>query len=98
MELGERIKNRRIELGMTQQELAKKIGLADRSSIAKIETGDRPIRVEQLAEVASALKIDVQELVGGFDLMEIDYIYKKLSAEKQNQLLDFARYLLESDK
>lgn len=37
MTIGERIRNRRIELNMTQEELAKKAGYKSRSSINKIE-------------------------------------------------------------
>ena len=37
MTIGERIKERRIELGYTQDELAKKCGYKSRSSINKIE-------------------------------------------------------------
>ena len=38
MTTGERIKQRRKELGMTQAELAKKTGYTDKSSIAVIES------------------------------------------------------------
>lgn len=37
MTIGERIKKRRLELGMTQDELAKKLGYKSRSSVNKLE-------------------------------------------------------------
>ena len=37
MEVGELIKKRRIELGMSQDELARKVGYKSRSSVNKIE-------------------------------------------------------------
>ena len=40
MNVGERIKRRRIELDMTQEELAKKVGYKSRSSILLIEERD----------------------------------------------------------
>ena len=39
MELYKNIRNRRIELGLTQEDLAKKIGYRSISTIAKIERG-----------------------------------------------------------
>lgn len=53
MTIGERIKNRREELGMTQDELARKCGYKSRSSINKIELSrDLPLRkVSLMADV-----------------------------------------------
>ena len=41
MKLYERIKKRREELGMSQDELAQKLGYKSRSTIAKIEKGEK---------------------------------------------------------
>lgn len=60
---GLRIKNRRIELGMTQEELAKKVGYSSRVSICKIET-ERDMPVKKLKPIADALEISVAELMG----------------------------------
>jgi repressor LexA len=46
--IGKRILERRLELGMSQEELALKVGYKDRSSIAKIESGERDIRQKKL--------------------------------------------------
>lgn len=37
MTIGDRIRKRREELGLTQEELAKKLGYASRSSVNKVE-------------------------------------------------------------
>jgi len=58
------IKNRRKELGMSQADLAQKIGYTDRSSIAKIETGKIDITVGLLKRISLALEIDPIELLG----------------------------------
>ena len=39
-EIGQRIRKRRQELGMTQEELTQKMGFKSRSSINKIEIGE----------------------------------------------------------
>jgi repressor LexA len=54
MTIGERIKNRRKELKLSQRDLAKMIGYADHSTITKIEAGkvDLPqSKIMQFAEV-----------------------------------------------
>lgn len=49
------IKNRRKELGMTQDQLATKLGYTDRSMIAKIESGVVDINISTLKKIAKAL-------------------------------------------
>ena len=54
MHIGERIKARRIELGWSQRELAKKMGYKNHSVIARIEAGAHDLpqsRVDQFAQV-----------------------------------------------
>lgn len=58
------IKNRRKELGMTQQELANKSGYSDRSMIARIERGDVDLTITKLVDIADALKISPSALMG----------------------------------
>lgn len=63
MDLGTKVKIRRIELGMSQDELALKMGYKSRTSINKIENG-RPISQKIIARLASALDTDVRYLMG----------------------------------
>lgn len=61
--IGQLIKNRRLELGLTQQELADKVGYKTKGSIQKLEnTRDMPIK--KLKPIAEALDIDVKVLLG----------------------------------
>ena len=62
--LGLRIKARRIELGMTQAELAKKLGYKTKSSITKIEQGVSDITQTQVRQFADALDCSVSYLMG----------------------------------
>lgn len=64
---GIRIRNRRIELGMSQQELADRLGYTDRSTIAKIETGKNDISLNKFKELADALQIAPAKLLGWED-------------------------------
>lgn len=60
----ENIKNRRKELKMSQEELAKKTGYNDRSMIAKIEAGLVDLSISKIKAFAEALKLPASELVG----------------------------------
>lgn len=56
MKLGDRIKTERERLGLTQEELAHKIGYASRSSVQKIETC-RTLPMNKIVAVAKALGV-----------------------------------------
>lgn len=64
MTLYERIKQRRTELKMTQEELAKLTGYTSRTSIAKIESGSVDLPFNKIHLFAKALRIDDIELLG----------------------------------
>ena len=55
-DIGKRIKEKRESLGMTQEELASKLGYKNKSSIAKIETGTNDIVQSKVVEFAKDRK------------------------------------------
>lgn len=63
MTIGERIKEKRIELGYSQEELAKKCGYKSRSSINKIELS-RDLPLKKVSLMASALDCSPAYLMG----------------------------------
>lgn len=66
MTIGERIKQKRLELNMSQEELAFKCGYKSRSSINKIELArDLPLRKVEL--VAKALEVEPGYIMGWED-------------------------------
>lgn len=60
----QRIKDRRTELGMTVDDLAKKMGYKDRSSISKIENGKADIPQSKVMAFAKALDTTTAYLMG----------------------------------
>ncbi len=64
MEIGDRIKSRREELGMSQDELAKKVGYKSRSSINKIEADGRGLPQRKIIAFAKALETTPADLMG----------------------------------
>lgn len=63
-DFGTKIKTRRIELNMTQDELAKAAGYTSRSSINKIELGLVDLPQSKISQIAKALKVSPTFLVG----------------------------------
>lgn len=64
MSLAEQIKKRRIELGYTQDELAKKLGYKSRSAINKIEKEINDITQSKIVEFANILQCSPAYLMG----------------------------------
>lgn len=64
MDIGDRIKKRREELGMSQEELAKKVGYKSRSSVNKIEIDGRGLPQNKIVIFAKALETTPAYLMG----------------------------------
>lgn len=64
MNIGDRIKEARKTAGLTQTQLAEKIGVAT-ITIRQYELGKRQPRIEQLRKIASALGLYISDLVDG---------------------------------
>ena len=64
MTMGERIKQRRIELDLSQRDLAAKMGYASNTTIAKIEQGKVDVSQARAAQFAEALGVSVAYLMG----------------------------------
>lgn len=63
-DIGSRIKDRRIELGMSQDELAEKMGYKSRSTIAKIEKGVNDVVQTNIVKFAEVLRTTPAYLMG----------------------------------
>lgn len=63
MNIGDRIKEKRLELGMTQEELAEKVGFKARASVSRLEGGDRNIPISKLSKLAEVLDTTIKEYI-----------------------------------
>ena len=61
--VGENIRKRRTELGMSQQSLASAMGYKTRSTIAKIESGENDVSQKKLKKFAEVLDTTVASLI-----------------------------------
>lgn len=65
MTVGERIRQQRESVGMSQEELAKRMGYKDRSSISKIEKdSDKNVTLEIVQKAADILGCSPLKLMG----------------------------------
>ena len=90
MDLATRVRQRREELGLSQEELALRMGYSSRTSINKIENG-RPCSQKIIARLAGALRVGIPYLMGWDeeDKEQPTVQYDGLS-EKRKALIDFA--------
>ena len=65
--IGQRIADLRKRQGMTQEELALRIGYKTKSAINKIELGGRELKQKKIAEIARALGVTPAYLMGWVD-------------------------------
>lgn len=60
---GDAIKNIRVRKGISQQELAAKLGYINQSQLSKIEIGRRKTTAKDLIEIAKALGVTVEDII-----------------------------------
>lgn len=70
LDLYKNIKMRRLELGLTQTDLARALGYADKSMIAKVEKGLVDLTQSKILAFAEALRTTPGELMGWDDHTE----------------------------
>ena len=105
MTIGERIKTRREELDISQEELAKRLGYKSRSSINKIELGANNLTQSKIKAIADALDTTPTYIMG-WDEEDTDTEpsvtseesallerFRQLPPEKQRLLLSLAQEL-----
>lgn len=110
--IGERIKQRRIELGLTQEELAQKMGYKSKSTINKIELGINDVNQSKIVQFARVLDSSVSYLMGwddepfpsgkdhvfeDKDRQTIVNLLRKMNGESIDNLLKYARYIYDME-
>lgn len=96
LELYKNIKAKRKELGLTQAELASKLGYADKSMIAKIEKGAIDLPQSKIIAFANALGTTPSDLMGWMSDEEIgNAFYENMHQPIQGDIKE--RYYLNND-
>lgn len=100
--IGKRVRKRREELGLTQKELADRMGYKSKSTINKIELDINDVNQTTLSRLAEALDIDVLYFFDdteSFDTIA-KYILKieNLTEEKRRDVFRYIDYIESIDK
>lgn len=89
--IGKRIKERRLELGLTQTELAQRLGYNSKVSVCKVESGYDNLTSDRIAKFAQALNCDPGDLMGwgAYDLVdykEEEIIHSFITLDKASRM------------
>lgn len=101
--IGQRIRNYRINLGLSQEKLAELSGCHP-TYIGQLERGEKNATLESIEKVASALKVSLSTLfekLDGAELSECNIplvCYEFLSAKTKEEQMQIYNILLEIDK
>lgn len=109
MTIGQRIKIRREELNMSQDDLAKKVGYKSRSSINKIELDLYSLKQSKIKAIADALETTPSYIMGWDEEAEeakkaapseedsfnaeIIKLFMGLTSDQKKEALNYLRYL-----
>lgn len=108
-EIGKRIKIKREELHMTQEELAAKLGYKSKTTIAKIENGTNDIVQSKVVAFASVLNTTPAYLMGWeeppaapnplpSDQQQLNDIYSQLDRPNKKKVLTYSKNLLSTQQ
>jgi transcriptional regulator with XRE-family HTH domain len=98
LQLYKNIKKQRQLLGMTQTDLAKKMGYADKSMIAKIEKGVVDLPQSKIIAFAEVLKTTPSNLMGWENSQLGDYEENIEYLKDQPELLELYKEIVENDQ
>ena len=74
--LGSRIRLRRRELGLSQEQLARQIGITFQQ-VQKYEHGTNRVSFSRLVEIAQALRCSVMDIVGDLDKSKTSSLFSR---------------------
>lgn len=103
IEFGKRLKFYREKANLSQDELARACGYSDRSSITKIEKGERDLSIDKLKPICIALGVSpmvffedkyVENRIHESNLLSL---FRKLSERGKEDVLNFTEYQLQRE-
>lgn len=100
---GEKIRQKRLALGWSQEELAHRLGYKDKTAINKIETGKNDVNTEKLQRFAVVLGCDPNDLLdtpthqtyAPAHILAYAEMLSKLSDDARDNAIQYIRYLAE---
>lgn len=99
MEIGEKIKKRRMELGLSQRELARRMGYSDNSTLARIEQGKVDVYQNKIVQFSEVLGVSIAYLMDWEEEQKNDTITDiVLRLRTDNEFMSAVESLYKLDK
>ena len=92
------IRNARKELQLTQDELAKMVGYADKSMVARVESGQIDLPYSKILSFSKALGKNPAELMGWETIHHPSPLFEQLDSIDQARIMERIETMLEADK
>ncbi len=83
--MGKRVKDKREEVGISQEELARMLGYKNKASISRIESGKNEIPQSRMQDFANALNTDISYLMGWGDMSLYTFMSGKADSKYYQQ-------------
>jgi transcriptional regulator with XRE-family HTH domain len=104
--IGKKLRERRLELGMTQEQLAHKIGYKDKTAINKIELDKNDVNQKNLIRLSEALGVSpsyfIDDVEHESNTPEIVNKYaqklSELSPSMQDNVMKYIDFLIKQEK
>jgi len=100
VDVGRRIRQRRKQLGLSQDDLAQMLGYRGRTSINKIELGGSDLPIDKVPEIAKALNVSINYLLSdeGDFIADLAERYKGVAftEEEKQRITQFIDFTLNS--
>ncbi len=106
MDTGAKIKQKRLELGMSQREFSKKVGYTDHSIVTRIESGQVDLPLSKLKKISEVLDVSVPWLMGmdeenkatiPTDMEEMAALWSAANEDKRKQAIRYLRFILSEE-
>lgn len=104
MTIADRIKEQRMKKRMSQEEMAKQMGLKSKTSISRIENSGDDITLKVVQRAAVVLDCSPLYLMGWIDYNNVEdrakrliHYYNMLSAESKSQAESYIEFLIKKE-
>ena len=103
MTTADRIRNRRIELGLTQLEVAKRMGATTKAAVSKIENQGDKVSLKNITKMSEILDCSIAYLMGWQENIdnyenELEKLSENMRNDKLMRLVDYYSQLSSTDQ
>lgn len=106
MDTGAKIKQKRLELGMSQREFSQKVGYTDHSIVTRIESGQVDLPLSKVKKIAEVLNVSIPWLLDmeeeyktaiPSDMREMTELWNESNEDERKQAIQYLRFILSEE-